>query len=104
MTSGLRAAITFSAVGAGRFEERVVADLMTPSVITCDAADSMLVAIRKMYEHTIRHLVVMNGDQLAGVISLRDVLDAMFITIEEREKAANRSEEEGLSSKGADAA
>ena len=80
-----------AAVGAnaGTLEDFVVGQLMTPSVITCDATDVVLDAIRKMYSHSIRHIIVMDGEELAGVVSLRDVLDAMFIRIEERERAVH---------------
>lgn len=75
------------ASSAGKLKKLAVQNLMTTSVVTCDLTDNVLVAIRKMYDHTIRHIVVLNGGELAGVLSLRDILNAMFIKIEEHEQA-----------------
>jgi CBS domain-containing protein len=76
------------AVGDGNQDACAIGKLMTSKVITCAESDGVLDAVRAMYGSHIRHLIVMDGDNLAGVLSLRDVLDAMFVRVEELEKAA----------------
>ena len=51
-----------------------VADLMTKRVITCAPDDSVARISRLMTESRIRHLPVVEGDQLAGVVSVGDVV------------------------------
>ena len=51
-------------------------DLMTTSLITCTPETDLEDVLSLMSEHTIRHLPVIRGSELAGLISVRDVLDA----------------------------
>ncbi len=51
-------------------------DLMTKNVITCDIGDDIQSAGSKMAKHHIRHLPVMDGDKIVGMISSRDVMRA----------------------------
>lgn len=53
-----------------------VDELMTDSVITVSSQDSLVNAVTAMNQHGIRHLVVMEDDIPAGVISILDVLRA----------------------------
>ena len=46
---------------------------MTPNPVTVQAADPISEAIHKMKEHNIRHLPVMDGDRLVGIVSDRDL-------------------------------
>ena len=46
---------------------------MSKPVITVDAADSMQTAIKRLKEHHIRMLPVMEGENLVGVVSDRDL-------------------------------
>lgn len=50
-----------------------VSALMTNSVITCSPGDTLAEVSQVMTERHIRHLPVADGDQLAGIISMRDV-------------------------------
>lgn len=56
-----------------------VRDVMTRGVETISAADSALAARERMRSKRIRHLVVIDGQELAGVVSSRD-LDAIGLT------------------------
>lgn len=51
-----------------------VADVMTRDVITCDPSDSLTRILGMMTRHRIRHLPVMQGGQLVGLISIGDVV------------------------------
>ena len=57
-----------------RLYEVPVAELMTRAVITCSANDSIADVTRVMTQRRIRHLPVQDGDELAGIISIGDVL------------------------------
>ena len=50
-----------------------VAALMTKKVITCSPEDSIAAAARLMTEWHIRHLPVMDGARLLGVVGMRDI-------------------------------
>jgi len=54
--------------------DRTVADLMTSNVITCEPDESVSEIATRMELNSIRHLPVIENGQLAGMISVRDVL------------------------------
>jgi CBS domain-containing protein len=47
---------------------------MTRDVTTCDLDMPMIEAEKLMHKHRIRHLPVMDGAKLAGMLSIRDVM------------------------------
>ncbi|MBR46914.1 MAG: hypothetical protein CMM31_10640 [Rhodospirillaceae bacterium] len=51
-----------------------VTGLMSRDVITCSEESSVDDLMRSMTEHRIRHLPVIKNDQLAGLISIVDVV------------------------------
>jgi CBS domain-containing protein len=51
-----------------------VGDVMTPRIIAVDPSRSIEECMSIMTQQRIRHLPVMDGDQLAGVISIGDVV------------------------------
>lgn len=51
-----------------------VADLMTRRVVTCTAEDSISRIARIMTENRIRHLPVMDGRKVVGIVSVGDVV------------------------------
>lgn len=51
-----------------------VADVMTRNVISCAPDDSLTHILRLMTRHRIRHLPVLQGGQLHGLISIGDVV------------------------------
>jgi CBS domain-containing protein len=57
-----------------RLYEVPVAALMTKTVITCSAHDTIADVTRVMSQRRIRHLPVRDGELLAGIISIGDVL------------------------------
>jgi signal-transduction protein with cAMP-binding, CBS, and nucleotidyltransferase domain len=60
---------------AGRSPEATsVADIMVRNVVKADIANSFVDCLKLMHEHQIRHLPVMENDDLVGVISVRDLL------------------------------
>jgi CBS domain-containing protein len=54
-----------------------VGDVMTREPFTVDAGDGVLDAARLMGEKKIRHLPVVQGDHLLGMVGIRDVLGSL---------------------------
>jgi CBS domain-containing protein len=54
-----------------------VDEVMTTDVVTVAADDDILAAARLMGERRIRHLPVVEGDNLLGLVGIRDVLGAL---------------------------
>jgi CBS domain-containing protein len=59
-----------------------VSDLMTQSVITCSPKDTIVDVSKIMTLRRIRHLPVMDGADLVGVVSIGDVLRSRISEIE----------------------
>ena len=51
-----------------------VADIMNRSIATCSSRDMLPVAMAIMTERRTRHVLVMDGDILAGIVSIGDVV------------------------------
>jgi CBS domain-containing protein len=51
-----------------------VADIMTTNVKTCSPHDSITAVMARMTRDRIRHLPVLEGGRLAGIISIGDVV------------------------------
>jgi CBS domain-containing protein len=67
------------AVASGAEPEAVtVQDIMTIDVVTVGPDWDLVEAAREMARRRIRHLVVYEGGQLLGVLSVRDVLPALL--------------------------
>lgn len=68
-----------------------IRDHMTPTPVTIGRAQSLADAARKMHEHRIRHLPVLEGGYLFGILSERDIdlvealhdVDPDKVTVEE---------------------
>jgi CBS domain-containing protein len=56
------------------FGTRAVRDAMTPNPLTISADVGILEAAQLMGERGIRHLPVVEGENLVGIVSMRDVL------------------------------
>jgi CBS domain-containing protein len=54
-----------------------VGDVMTRDVQTISGDDDLLAAARLMGERRIRHLPVVQGDNILGIVGIRDVLGAL---------------------------
>ncbi len=50
-----------------------VSTYMTPLPITVGKKESVVAAEKTMHEHAIRHLPVISGDKIIGLLSLRDI-------------------------------
>ncbi len=50
-----------------------VSTYMTPLPITVGKKESVVAAEKTMHEHAIRHLPVIRGDKIIGLLSLRDI-------------------------------
>ena len=53
---------------------RRVADVMTHNVVTCTPDDSVKHVMREMTRRRFRHLPVLEGGQLVGIVSIGDVV------------------------------
>lgn len=71
-----------------------VRDLMTSSVVTCVPENTIDDALSLMGKHRIRHLPVVRGGKILGLISIRDVLEYRLQTVEEHFQALSRAEQE----------
>jgi CBS domain-containing protein len=58
----------------GVFHDRHVGDVMTTRLVTATADTSIIDAAHLMGEHRIRHLPIVEGDNLAGMVGIRDVM------------------------------
>jgi CBS domain-containing protein len=56
------------------FEELTVGDVMTPAPLTIDPYVQILDAAQLMGERNVRHLPVVEGDNVHGMLGIRDVL------------------------------
>ena len=57
-----------------RLPDMHVRDLMTREVTTCTQETPMVEAEKLMNKHRVRHLPVMDGAKLVGMLSIRDVM------------------------------
>ncbi|MBI5546799.1 MAG: CBS domain-containing protein [Deltaproteobacteria bacterium] len=55
-----------------------VGEVMTRDVVTCHPDDDVRRIERTMREHEIRHLPVLQGDAVVGMVSIRDVMGALY--------------------------
>ncbi len=53
-----------------------VGDVMTTSVVTVSADVGVLEAARLMGERRVRHLPVVEGENVLGIVGIRDVLSS----------------------------
>ncbi len=55
-------------------EETLIKDVMTTNLITCKPNDLVDSAMSMMSEKRIRHLPVMDGDKIIGILSIGDLV------------------------------
>lgn len=58
-------------------DEVWAADVMTEEIVTADADETVLDAARRMVEKDVRHLMVVDGDQVVGMVSMRDLFERL---------------------------
>lgn len=56
--------------------QQPVSSLMTRDLVTCQPTDTMVQVMEVMTERRVRHLPVMDGERLVGMISIGDVVKA----------------------------
>jgi CBS domain-containing protein len=62
------------ALYGGRALDLKVSDLMTRTLVTCTPEDSVTRLMADMTRHRVRHLPVMEGRELRGIVSIGDVV------------------------------
>ena len=62
-------------VGTGCLDQPVD-DLMTAKLITCAPGDRAIQVLQTMTEGRFRHMPVMEGDEMVGLVSIGDVVKA----------------------------
>jgi CBS domain-containing protein len=71
-------------------KETPVKDIMTQELVTVDSGDSVTVCMRLMTDKRIRHLPVMEGSKMVGLVSIGDlvrrIISAQTATIDNLEK------------------
>ena len=60
-----------------RMDELEVRQVMKTRLVTVSPGDSVLDVARLMRDNRIRHIPVVDGEHLLGVVGVRDVLDAL---------------------------
>ena len=86
--------------------ELSAADIMEKELVTMTGSEDILDALALMSEHDIRHLPIVNNGELAGFLTMKDVLriePALFDLLvdrldvrEEESKLARLTQEEGV--------
>ncbi|SHK75141.1 CBS domain-containing protein [Pseudonocardia thermophila] len=72
-----RDVVTLVAMGADLDNEQAQA-VMTTDLVSADVHDSIADVGRQMIENRVRHVVVRKDDRIVGIVSMRDVLDALL--------------------------
>jgi CBS domain-containing protein len=76
----------------GGFGDTKVAEVMTRTLVTAAPDDDVLAAAQMMGEKRIRHLPVVEGDNVMGMIGIRDVLRVLVETVwRERDEGARET-------------
>ena len=81
-----RDVVRCQAGGKADFNALTVAELMTPKVFTCTADTTIPVAMEIMDRQHIRHIPVLENEELAGLVSVRDVIGARVRELETERK------------------
>jgi CBS domain-containing protein len=56
-------------------KQTLVKEILSPNLVTVTPDDSVEECMRLMTEHRIRHLPVLHGDELVGIISIGDLVN-----------------------------
>ncbi|MCH7991426.1 MAG: CBS domain-containing protein [Gemmatimonadetes bacterium] len=75
--------LRLTARAPGELGSTEVGTVMTRAVITAQPEDELTDLMDLMTENRIRHLPVMEGDRLAGIVSIGDLLNACRIVAED---------------------
>ena len=64
-------------------KETEVREIMTERLITASPSDTVEECMRSMTEHRIRHLPVLDGDEVVGLVSIGDLVNWIITAHEE---------------------
>jgi len=67
-----------------------VSALMTRRVVTCTPACSLADVMHLMRQHHIRHVPVVDGSRVVGLISIRDIMEFRLSEVERRSRLVER--------------
>jgi CBS domain-containing protein len=84
-----------------QFSDLKVGDVMTRAVVTVSPDVDILEAARLMSERQIRHLPVIQGDNLLGVVGIRDVMRTLVERLWRSHDAGARETARELLKRGA---
>jgi CBS domain-containing protein len=65
-----------------------LAEIMTAGPETLSPGDSALDALQKMLDGRYRHLPVVDGSRICGIVSIRDLYEAARLTLQEELRSA----------------
>ena len=60
-----------------QLEELLVGDVMTTRLVTVSSDDDIVAVAHLMGERRIRHVPVLEGDNLVGIVGIRDILGVL---------------------------
>ena len=87
--------------GGSAFGELKLRDVMTKQVVVVDTEDDLIAAARMMSEKRIRHLPVVQGDHVLGMLGIREVLRTLVERLwSNRDEEARETARELLRSRG----
>ena len=75
--------LRLTARAPGELDSIKVGTVMTRDLITATLDDRLAEMMDVMTEHKIRHLPIVDGDRLAGIISIGDLVNASRVVAEE---------------------
>ena len=70
-----RDVLRLSARGPGDLGSVAIASVMTRDVITASPGDDLIAIMGVMTDKKVRHLPVMDGDELVGIVSIGDLVN-----------------------------
>lgn len=59
-------------------------DVMSNDLVTVSPDESLIVAARRMEDAQVRHLPVLDGDLMAGIVSMRDLFTVLLRDVDGR--------------------
>ena len=65
-----------------RFHHKLIKEVETPNPVTCSPKDTLAEAMGKMAKHRVGQLPVVDGSELVGLVSVGDMIEALYEQIE----------------------
>jgi CBS domain-containing protein len=65
-----------------RFHHQLIQEVHTPNPVTCSPEDTLAEAMGKMAKHRVGQLPVVDGSELVGLVSVGDLIEALYGQIE----------------------